>query len=205
MSSAMVERKRLAILVVGATLAACHEPPQSVKTFHATDITGVDWARDFQLTDHTGRLRSLSDFRGKVVLVFFGFTHCPDACPTALAEMAQVVDRLGSDGARVQGIFITVDPERDTPEVLAQYVPAFHPSFIGLRGSADEIERTTKEFKVYYRANKSGQGADSKNYLVDHTSAIFVLDPRGKARLYVSANGRTVDRVVDDVKRLLES
>ena len=200
----MVERKRLAILALAAALAACHEPPQPVKTFHATDITGVDWARDFQLTDHTGRPRSLSDFRGKVVLVFFGFTHCPDACPTALAEMAQVVDRLGPDGARVQVIFITVDPERDTAEVLAHYVPAFHPSFIGLRGSAEETARTAKEFKVYYGANKSEQGADSKNYVVDHTSGIFVLDPRGKARLYVNANGRTVDRMVADVKRLLK-
>lgn len=201
----MVERKRIAVLALAVALAACDASTPSASKFHATDITGVDWARGLELTDHTGRPRALSDFRGKAVLVFFGYTHCPDACPTAMAEMAQVVDRLGPDGARVQVIFISVDPERDTADVLAKYVPAFHPSFIGLRGSAEETARTAKEFKVYYRANKPEQGADSKHYLVDHTAAIFVLDPRGKPRLYVSANGRSVDRLVEDVRRLLDS
>ena len=201
----MAKPQRIAILVLAAALAACHESTESAKKFHATDISSVDWARGFELTDHTGQRRTLADFRGKVVLVFFGFTNCPDACPTAMAEMAQVVDRLGPDGARVQGIFISVDPERDTAEVLSKYVPAFHPSFIGLRGTPEEIARTAKEFKVYYKANKPEQGADARHYLVDHTAAIFVLDPRGKPRLYVSANGRSVDRMVDDVKRLLDS
>jgi protein SCO1/2 len=200
-----VKRRSIAILVLAAALAACDASTESAKKFHATDIAGIDWARGFELTDHAGRGRTLADFRGKVVLVFFGFTNCPDACPTALAEMAQVVDRLGPDGARVQGIFITVDPERDTADVLSKYVPAFHPSFIGLRGSPEEIARTAKEFKVHYRANRSERGADAKHYLVDHTAAIFVLDPRGKPRLYVSANGRTVDGLAEDVKRLLES
>jgi len=199
----MARRKRIAILALAAVLAACDASTESAMKFNATDITGVDWARGLELTDHTGQRRTLADFRGKVVLVFFGFTNCPDACPTAMAEMAQVVDRLGPDGARVQGIFISVDPERDTAEVLAKYVPAFHPSFIGLRGTPEEIARTAKEFKVYYRANKPD--ADSKHYLVDHTAAIFVLDPRGKPRLYASANGRSVDRLVEDVKRLLDS
>ncbi len=201
----MVERKRIAIFVLPAALAACDAPTPPASKFHASDITGVDWARSFELTDHTGRRRTLADFRGKVVMVFFGFTSCPDACPTAMAEMAQVVDRLGPDGARVQALFITVDPERDTADVLAKYVPAFHPSFIGLRGTPEETARAAKEFKVYYRANKPEPGAASKHYLVDHTAAIFVLDPRGKPRLYVSANGRTVERMVDDVKRLLDS
>lgn len=201
----MTQRKRIAILVLAAALAACDASTESAKKFHATDVTGVDWARGFELTDHTGRPRTLADFRGKVVLVFFGFTNCPDACPTAMAEMAQVVDRLGPDGTRVQALFISVDPERDTAEVLAKYVPAFHPSFIGLRGTPEEIARTAKEFKVYYKANKPERGADSRHYLVDHTAAIFVLDPRGKPRLYVSANGRSVDRMVEDVKRLLDS
>ncbi|MGH8696817.1 MAG: SCO family protein, partial [Burkholderiales bacterium] len=146
----MVERKRIAILVLPAVLAACDASTPPASKFHATDITGVDWARGFELTDPTGQRRTLADFRGKVVLVFFGFTNCPDACPTAMAEMAQVVDRLGPDGARVQALFITVDPERDTADVLAKYVPAFHPSFIGLRGSPEDIARTAKEFKVYY-------------------------------------------------------
>ncbi len=201
----MAKPQRIAILVLAAALAACDGSAPSGAKFHATDIAGVDWGRGLELTDHTGRARTLADFRGEVVLVFFGYTNCPDACPTALAEMAQVVDRLGPDGTRVQGIFITVDPERDTADVLSKYVPAFHPSFIGLRGSADDIARTAKEFKVYYRANKNEQGADAKHYLVDHTAAIFVLDPRGKPRLYVSANGRTVDALAEDVKRLLET
>jgi protein SCO1/2 len=201
----MGQRERIAILVATVVLAACDASTPSASKFHATDITGAEWARGFELTDHTGRRRTLADFRGEVVLVFFGFTHCPDACPTALAEMAQVVDRLGPDGARVQALFITVDPERDTAEVLGKYVPAFHPSFIGLRGTPEEIARTAKEFKVYYKANEPAAGAGPKHYLVDHTAAIFVLDPRGKPRLYVSANSRTVDRIVDDVKRLLDS
>src|SRR3989304_2465240 len=153
----MAERKRIAILVLGAALAAGPGSREHAKKLH----------------------------------------------PTVMAEMAQVVDRLGPDGARVQVIFITVDPERHTAEVLSKYVPAFHPSFIGLRGTPEDIARTAKEFKQYYRANKSAQGADGKHYLVDHTAGIFVLDPRGKPRLYVSANGRSVDRLVEDVRRLL--
>src|SRR3972149_6147457 len=175
----MAERKRIAILVLAAALAACHDSSESAKKFHATDISSVDWARGFELTDHTGRQRPLAAFRGKVVLVFFGFTNCPDACPTAMAEMAQVVDRLGPDGARVQGIFITLDPEGGTAAGVSKDVAALHPSFIGLRGTPEDIARTAKEFKVYYRANKSAQGADGKHYLVDHTAGIFVLDPRG--------------------------
>ena len=195
-----MHRRRFLLLAPAALLAAC--APESAPKFNATDISKVDWARGFDLTDQTGKRRTLADFRGKAVMLFFGYTHCPDACPTTLAEMAEVVKRLGPDGARVQGVFITVDPERDTADVLAQYVPAFHPSFIALRGTPEEIARTAKEFKVYYQANRS-EGAGSGQYLVDHTSAIFVFDPQGKPRLYVSQNGRTTDRVVEDLKRLL--
>lgn len=184
-----------------ALLPACGRQEPAAK-FNATDITGAEWARGFDLTDHTGQRRSLEDFRGKVVMVFFGYTSCPDACPLALAEMGEAVRRLGPDGARVQGLFITVDPIRDTPEVLAKYVPAFHPAFLGLRGTPEEVARTAKEWKVYYQANKP-QGGDDKNYLVDHTAAIFVADARGKPRLYMSQNGRTVERVIEDLKRLL--
>ncbi len=187
--------------LAAALFAACGAR-ESAPKFNATDISGVDWARGFDLTDHTGRRRTLADFRGKAVMLFFGYTGCPDAYPTTLAEMAEVVKRLGPDGARVQGVFITVDPERDTANVLAQYVPAFHPSFIGLRGTPDEIARTAKEFKVFYKANRSEAGGTGQ-YLVDHTAAIFVFDPQGRPRLYVSQNRRTTDSMVADLKRLL--
>lgn len=198
-----IHRRRFLAFASIALLSACGRQAPAAK-FHATDITGVDWARGFDLTDHTGKRRTLEDFRGKVVMVFFGYTSCPDACPLALAEMGEAVRRLGPDGARVQGLFITVDPVRDTPEVLSNYVPAFHASFLGLRGTPEEVARTTREWKVYYRANKA-EGDDAKHYLVDHTSAIFVADARGQPRLYISQNGRTVERVVEDLKRLLAS
>lgn len=198
-----MQRRQFLAFASVALVAACGRQQPSAK-FHATDITGVDWARGFELTDHTGKRRTLEDFRGKLVMVFFGYTSCPDACPLALAEMAEAVRRLGPDGARVQGLFITVDPVRDTADVLSKYVPAFHPSFLGLRGTPEETARTTKEWKVYYRANEP-EGADAKHYLVDHTSAIFVVDARGAPRLYISHNGRTVERVVEDLKRLLAS
>lgn len=199
----MRSRRQFLALTTAALLTACsREEPQAA--FHATDITGVKWARGFELTDHTGKRRTLEDFRGKVVMVFFGYTSCPDACPLALAEMAEAVRRLGPEGERVQGLFITVDPVRDTAELLSKYVPAFHPSFLGLRGTPEQTERTAKEWKVYYRANEPA-GQDAKTYMVDHTTAIFVVDARGAPRLYISQNGRTVERVVDDLKRLLAS
>jgi protein SCO1/2 len=197
--------KSLLIVGLAAALAACGGPEEPAK-FNATDITGAEWARRFDLPDHAGKRRTLADFRGKAVLVFFGFTSCPDACPTALAEMAQVVDRLGTDGDRVQGLFITVDPERDTPERLARYATAFHPSFLGLRGTPNEIEKTAKEFKVYFRKADHAPASHAHRddgYMVDHTTAIFVFDPQGRVRLYVSQNGRTVDAMVADVRRLL--
>lgn len=198
--------RSLLTLTFAAALAACDAPDEPAAKFNATDITGAEWARGFELPDHTGKRRTLADFRGKAVLVFFGYTSCPDACPTALAEMAQVVDRLGPDGERVQGLFVTVDPERDTPERLARYVTAFHPSFLGLRGSPDELEKTAREFKGYFRKADpapSGHSHDDGGYMVDHSTAIFLFDPQGRVRLYVSQNGRSVDAMVADVRRLL--
>lgn len=201
----MTTRRQIVLVLAAAALAACERPGTRGRKFHATDISDVDWGRDFDLTDHAGRRRSLADFRGKVVLVFFGFTNCPDACPTALAEMAQVVVRLGPEGRRVQGLFITVDPERDTAEVLAKYVPGFHRSFLGLRGSAEETARMAQEFKIYFRPNKDAPGADGKHYTVDHSTPIFIYDPQGKLRLLVSANGRSVKHMASDVRRLLKA
>lgn len=196
-----------AALGLAAALAACGREP--LPKFNATDITGAQWARGFELTDHTGHRRTLADFRGKVVLVFFGYTHCPDACPLALADMAQVVKELGAEGGKVQGLFITVDPDRDSAERLAAYVPAFHPSFLGLRGSPEEIERVAQEFRVYYRVHRdspgSGHASGHASYSVDHGTGIFVFDTRGRVRLYVSANHRSVPALVHDVRLLLGS
>ncbi len=150
--------------------------------FAAVDITGVGWGKDFSLNDHAGRPRTLADFRGKAVAMFFGFAHCPDVCPTAMAQLAQAMKLLGEEAQRVQVIFVTVDPQRDTPAVLSQYVPAFHPSFLGLHGDAAAIERTAKEFKVYYRAQPPNEAGA---YSVDHSGQILVFDPQGRLRLLV--------------------
>jgi protein SCO1/2 len=195
-------------LALAAALAACGSGEPQPK-FNATDITGVQWARGFELNDHTGQHRTFADFKGQVVLVFFGFTNCPDACPLALAEMAQVVRQLGPDAHRVQGLFITVDPKRDTSERLASYVPAFHPSFLGLRGSAEETARVANEFKIYYQARQpdksghSGHGEGEGSYMVDHSTGIYIFDKEGRARLYVRASDRSVNAMVHDVKLLL--
>lgn len=199
-------------MLAGATgmVAACSRSGETPPRFKATDISSVPWARGFDLTDHTGRRRTLADFKGKVVLAFFGYTNCPDACPLALSEMAQVVKQLGPDGDKVQGLFITVDPERDTPGRLASYVPAFHPSFLGLRGTRDELEKVKQEFKIYSSAQKSDSGSDSghgegqTHYMVNHSTGIYIFDKDGRARLYVSANGRAIDAMVHDVKLLLK-
>lgn len=195
-------RRRFAIRSAGlAALAlALSSCGSKAERFLATDITGADWGRDFRLTDHTGRPRTLADFRGKVVMLFFGYTHCPDECPTTLAKMARAVDRLGKDGKRVQGLFVTVDPKRDTQDVLAKYVLAFYPGFIGLRGSESEVARTAKEFKVFFAPERP---EDSGLYTVDHSAAIFVFDPQGRLRLLM--NGDTgVEAMVHDLRLLLQ-
>ena len=191
-------------------LAGCSPVSEPASQFKGTDITAVQWGRDLDLTDHNGQRRTLADFNGKVVLLFFGYTNCPGPCPTALAEMAQVVKQLGLQGNRVQALFITIDPERDAPEKLAAYVTAFHPSFLGLRGSKQDLEKVTKEFKVYYEAQKKDQGshpshgAGPDNYMVDHSTGIYALDKSGRVRLYFSASKRSVEAMVHDIKLLLK-
>lgn len=207
MRVAIIPALALAAAVV-ATIAAYGVVRKSEQQFRGTDISAVQWGRGFDLTDHTGRRRTLADFKGKVVLLFFGFTNCPDACPTALAEMAQVVKQVGAD--RVQGLFVTVDPVRDTPEKLAGYVPAFHPSFLGLRGSPEQTAQAAKEFKIYFQAQKADKGSNSGHeaehgsYTVDHSTGIYVFDKEGRVRLYVRASDRSVSAMVHDVKLLLE-
>ncbi len=174
-----MRRRFIAALLAAALLGGCNA---STPQFQATDITGADYGKDFSLTDQTGRQRSLADFRGKVVTLFFGYTQCPDVCPTALTTMVQVKKLLGADAAKLQVLFLTVDPERDTQQLLSEYVPAFDPGFIGLRADPAKTPAVLKEFHVY--AQKQGDIA-SGNYSVDHSTGTFVYDTQGRLRLYV--------------------
>ncbi|TFZ01111.1 SCO family protein [Ramlibacter rhizophilus] len=193
----MQRRTLLSCLLAAGALAACGEPkPQ----FKAVDITGVDYARDFRLSDAQGQARSLADFKGKAVVVFFGFTQCPDVCPTTMTELAEAKRMLGAQGEKVQGVFITVDPERDTPEVLRGYIANFDPSFVALRGSLAETEQVAKDFKVYH---KKVEGKTPGSYTMDHTAASFVFDPQGKLRLY-TRYGTGPEALAHDLKLLLQ-
>jgi protein SCO1 len=187
-------------LVLGLALSSCN---QGAKTpvFRSTDVTGADFGKDFQLADFNGQQRQLTDFRGKLVVVFFGYTHCPDVCPTTLAELASAVSKLGPDANRVQVLFITADPERDTPAVLKQYVTAFNPTFLGLRGTPEQTAAAAKAFKVLIQKNA---GVDPNNYTVDHSSGTYVYDTSGKLRLYVSY-GQGADVFAHDIEQLLKA
>ena len=169
--------------------------------FSGIDITGVQgYAADFRLTDHNGKVRTMSDFRGKVVTLFFGFTHCPDVCPTTLSDMGQVMLKLGKDADRLQVLFITVDPKRDTPELLAKYVPAFHPSFIGLYADVETTAKTAKDFKIHYREQP---GKTPASYSVDHTAGTLVFDSQGRLRLF-HPYGMSPELIAADIKILLQ-
>ncbi len=170
------------------------------KAFHGIDITGADYARNFALADPSGKLRTLDEFKGRVVVVFFGFTQCPDVCPTTMAELAQIRQSLGADGERLQGIFVTVDPERDTPELLDAYVKNFDPSFVALRGDLAQTQAVAKEFKVYF-AKVTGRNAGS--YTIDHTAGSYVFDAKGRVRLFLR-HGTGGSAVAADLKRLLD-
>jgi protein SCO1/2 len=185
------------LAMLGA-IASCTQAPTTFKT---SDITGSSFARDFKLKDPSGATRTLADFRGKVVVVFFGYTHCPDACPTTLADLAAAMKKLGPDASRVQVLFITVDPERDTPALLAQYVPAFNPSFLGLYGDAAATEAVAKEYKVIYQKHA---GDTPGNYTVDHSAGSFIYDPQGRVRLYASY-GQGADVFAHDIAALLKA
>ena len=197
-------RRRLAAagLLLGGALAAgsllgCSEKAPS---FKSTDITGADYGKSLTLTNaSTGKPVSLEDFRGKVVMLFFGFTHCPDVCPTTLLKAAEVRKQLGGDAERMQVLFVTVDPERDSAEVLSKYVPAFHSSFIGLRGDQAEINKAAREFKVFYQKVPNRDGS---SYNVDHTAASYIEDPEGRLRLFVR-HTQPVEEIVSDLRQLL--
>jgi protein SCO1 len=186
----------IGIWIALATLVACTDKP----SFLNTDITGAQFARDFALTDHNGKPSTLADFKGKALIIFFGFTQCPDVCPTTLAQMAEVLKLMGDDAKRVQVAFVTVDPERDTPELLKKYVPAFHPSFLGLSGNAEATAKVAKEFKVYYQKVPSKTPG---NYTMDHTANSFVFDANGQVRLFVKHDTGAA-ALAKDLKQLLK-
>ena len=187
----------LLLLASLAVLAGCQRGDVS---FRSTDITGAEFARDFTLADHTGQRRSLADFRGKVVVIFFGFTHCPDVCPTTLAELAGAMKKIGEGSDKVQVVLVTVDPERDTPEVLAPYVTAFDPRFLALRGNAEETAQIAKEFKVIYQ---KVAGSKPENYTMDHSAGSYIFDGQGRIRLYVGY-GQGSEVFAHDIRQLLE-
>lgn len=167
--------------------------------FKGVDLTGAEYARQLNLSDQDGQPRTLGDFKGKVLVVFFGFTQCPDVCPTTMAELAQVKKALGPDGDRVQGIFVTVDPERDTAALLKAYLASFDPSFVALRGSEEQTKAVAKEFKVYYA---KVPGKTEGSYTMDHTAASFLFDAQGRVRVF-SRYGSGAQALTDDLKLLL--
>lgn len=185
-----------------AILTGCGQgaPPPPAASFNATDITGVPWGKDFKLTDHAGHTRRLKDFRGKVVAMFFGYTHCPDVCPTTLYEFAMALKAMGKDADRVQVLFVTVDPERDTPALLAQYVPAFNPGFLGLYTDPESLAKLAAEFKVVYQRSA---GSTPQDYLIDHTAGTYVYDPQGRLRLLVPYGSRS-KAIAQDLVTLLQ-
>jgi protein SCO1/2 len=192
----LLARGAVGALGLSALTACDPSKPQ----FVSIDITGADYARGFSLRDQNGQLRTLADFKGKVVGVFFGYTQCPDVCPTTLAEWVEIKRQLGADGDRLQGIFITVDPERDTPDMLKTYLANFDPSFIALiPGSAEELAQIAKDYKVYY---KRVEGRTPTSYTMDHSAGTYLYDPQGRLRLY-TRYGNRVEGQVADIRLLL--
>jgi protein SCO1/2 len=192
-------KKLLSAVALALALAGCDQVGNQALSFKNTDLTGLEYAQDFALTDHTGKPRTLADFKGKVVVMFFGFTQCPDVCPTTMAEMATVMQQLGPQADQVQVLFVTLDPERDTPALLSQYVPAFDKRFLGLYGDAAATAKVAKEFKVFYA---KVPGKEPGSYTMDHTAASYVFDRNGKVRLFVRY-GQGAEPLVHDIKQLL--
>lgn len=194
--------KRRALLALAAAgglapiLSACGKEEAA---FLGSDITGTKLGRDLAMLDDTGTQRKLDDYKGKVCVVFFGFTQCPDVCPTSMAELAQVMELLGEDAQDVQVLMISVDPERDTPQVLSAYVKAFHPSFVGLTGTPEQLSTTAKSFKAYYA---KAAGATPDQYTMDHASSFYLLDKQGEARVLVSGKATAQD-IAADIRQLL--
>jgi protein SCO1/2 len=198
-SRTALTRRRLLGATLGATglfIAGCSEPAAS---FSGIDITGADYATGFSLTDHNGQPRTLVDFKGKAVVLFFGFTQCPDVCPTTMTELAEAKRLLGADGERLQGLFVSIDPERDTPEIMKQYMASFDPSFLALYAAPDQLAALAKSYKMYY---KKVDGPTPTSYTMDHSAGSYVYDTQGRIRLY-HRYGSGAPALAADLKKLL--
>lgn len=190
--------RNLWLIVLALVLSAC-QPSAENGQFIATDITGADFAQTLSLTDHTGKPRTLADFNGKVVALFFGYTHCPDVCPTTMVDLKHTMKLLGTRADEFQVLFVTLDPERDTQALLAQYVPEFDARFIGLYGTKEEIAAVAKDFKIFAaKVENSGKSG----YTIDHSAGMYVFDKTGKVRLYVDYGAKPAD-IAADIKKLL--
>jgi len=194
-------RRAILITAAAALLTGCDRlgGDGNKAVFKGVDITGADYAKELNLRDADGKPRSLADFKGKVVVVFFGYTQCPDVCPTTLTELAAARKLLGADGARVQGVFVTIDPERDTPAVLKAYVGSFGDDFVALWGSADEIKAAARQFKIFYA---KVPGKTDTSYTMDHTAGSYVFDAAGRVRLF-TRYGVGAEALAADLRRLL--
>jgi protein SCO1/2 len=193
--------RSIGLALAAALLFGCEKAEPPVQSFTSVDITGAPWGKDFALTDHHGKPRTLADFKDKAVVVFFGYVNCPDMCPMTLYKLSTVMQKLGPDAEHVQVLFVTLDPARDTPEILRQYVPAFHPSFLGMYADEATTERTAKDFKVFFARQKP----DAEGfYTVDHMGPSFVFDPQGRLRLFVS-DEHSADAVAQDLRTLLKA
>lgn len=188
------------LLPLAALLQGC-ERGGVPASFKAIDITGANYAQDLDLPDTEGKRRHIAEFKGKLTVVFFGFTQCPDVCPSTMLELAQVKQALGADGAKVQGVFISLDPERDTPEVLKAYVNNFSPDFIALRGTLEETQAAAKRFKIFYA---KVPGKTEGSYSMDHTAGSFVFDQQGKVRLFTRYGSGSAEALTHDLQLLLK-
>lgn len=190
----------LCLTALVLSVAGCEQPAKP--SFRGSDISGADFGRSLALTDHNGRAVTLETFTGKLVVLFFGYTHCPDVCPTTLSDMAEALKLMSLEAAaKVQVLFVTVDPERDTAEVLRAYVPYFHPDFLGLRGSPAEVALAAKNFRVVYRRHVEPGAID---YLVDHSAGSYVLDGKGRPRLYLPY-AHPAEAIAQDLLTLLKA
>lgn len=197
----MKMRYAAALLLAGTVLLGCDSKSTPDQKFASVDITGGEWGKNLQLTDHTGKPRTLADFKGKAVVLFFGYTNCPDVCPTTMVKLASAMEKLGKDAERVQVLMVTLDPKRDTQEVLGKYVPAFHPSFLGMTGSEEQVDAAAKEFKIIRVLQKPN--ADGF-YTVDHSGQTYALDPQGRLRLFFR-DAQPAEEIVQDLKTLLKT
>jgi protein SCO1/2 len=204
-SRAIGRRQGLLWLAAGAAglLSGCDRlspgGQPATPSFKGIDITGADYARGFSLTDFNGQTRTLADFQGRVVMLYFGFVQCPDVCPTALTRAAAVMERLGPRAGDLQVVFVTVDPERDTPELLREYMAAFHPSFLALTGNAEQIAQTAKDFRAFYKKVPTGS-----SYTMDHTALSYLFDRQGRIRVALR-HEQTADDYTADVLALLDA